>query len=58
MKLLLYPFRHTTLGFFAVTITSMILFFAHFVLGDLDNPFEGSWNVTTDPFGELITKSR
>jgi len=34
----------------------MLLYFAHFVLADLDNPFEGSWNVTNDSFGELITR--
>lgn len=58
LLVLLYPFRHMMLGFAAVAITSMILFFAHFVLADLDNPFEGSWNASNDPFAELITKSR
>jgi hypothetical protein len=44
------------LGLGAVAITSMLLFFAYFVLVDLDNPFEGTWNVVNDPFGELITR--
>jgi hypothetical protein len=55
---LVYPFHRLLLGLAAVAITSTILFFAHFVLSDLDNPFEGSWNVTNDPFGELITRFR
>lgn len=58
LLVLLYPFRHVLLGLAAVAIISMLLFFAHFVLSDLDNPFEGSWNVTNDPFGELVTKFR
>jgi len=58
LLVLLYPFRHVPLGLAAVAITSLLLFFAHFVLSDLDNPFEGSWNVTNDPFGELVTKFR
>ena len=39
-------------------ITSMILMFARFVVTDLDNPFEGSWNVSSAPFVELMTKFR
>lgn len=58
LLVLLYPFHHLLLGLSAVAITSTLLFFAHFVISDLDNPFEGSWNVTHDPFGELITKFR
>jgi len=56
--LFFYPFRNVTLGVVSVAITSMLLFFAHFVLTDLDNPFEGTWNVGSEPFGELITKFR
>jgi hypothetical protein len=58
LLVLLYPFRHVLFGLSAVAIISTLLFFAHFVLSDLDNPFEGSWNVTNDPFGELITRFR
>jgi hypothetical protein len=25
---------------------------------DLDNPFEGTWNVGSEPFAELVTKFR
>jgi hypothetical protein len=33
------------LAFGLVAIATMLLFFAHFGLTDLDNPFEGTWNV-------------
>jgi hypothetical protein len=56
--LVLYPFRNVALGILSLAIAAMLLFFAHFVLTDLDNPFEGTWNVRVDPFGELITKYR
>jgi hypothetical protein len=56
--LFFYPFRNAALGVVAVAITTMLLFFAHFVLTDLDNPFEGTWNVGSEPFGELITRIR
>jgi hypothetical protein len=35
---------------------TMLLFFANFVLTDLDNPFEGTWNVGSEPFSELVKK--
>lgn len=53
-----FPFRNVVLGMVAIGITSMLLFFAHFVLTDLDNPFEGTWNVGSTPFAELVTKFR
>jgi len=45
------------LGTLAIAITTLLLFFAHFVLTDLDNPFEGSWNLSAEPFAELVSKS-
>ncbi len=56
--LFFFPFRNVVLGMVAIGITSMLLFFAHFVLTDLDNPFEGTWNVGSTPFAELVTKFR
>ena len=56
--LFFYPFRNLALGVVSVAITSMLLFFAHFVLTDLDNPFEGAWNVRSEPFSDLVTKFR
>jgi hypothetical protein len=56
--LLLYPFHSVVLGLAAIVITTALLYFAHFVVTDLDNPFEGLWNVSAAPFGELITNLR
>jgi hypothetical protein len=56
--LFFFPFRNVWLGLVSIAITTMLLFFAHFVLTDLDNPFEGTWNVGSEPFAELVTKFR
>jgi hypothetical protein len=56
--LFFYPFHNLALGLVSVAITTMLLFFAHFVLTDLDNPFEGTWNVNSEPFSDLVTKYR
>jgi uncharacterized membrane protein len=56
LLVIIYPFRLIALGIGSVVVVSVILLFAHFVLTDLDNPFEGSWNVTSEPFADLITK--
>ena len=57
--LFFFPFRNVALGLvLPFAITTMLLFFAHFVLTDLDNPFEGTWNVDSAPFAELVTKFR
>jgi hypothetical protein len=56
--LFFYPFHNLALGLVAIAITTMLLFFAHFVLTDLDNPFEGTWNVDSQPFNDLATKYR
>ena len=54
--LFFYPFRNLAFGLVAVAIMTMLLFFANFVLTDLDNPFEGTWNVGSEPFSELVKK--
>jgi hypothetical protein len=56
--LLFFPFRSVGLGLVSIVITTMLLFFAQFVLTDLDNPFVGTWNVGSEPFAELVTKFR
>jgi hypothetical protein len=56
--LFFFPFHNVGLGLVAIAITTMVLLFAHFVLTDLDNPFEGTWNVGSEPFAELVTKFR
>jgi len=57
-QLLFFPFHNWALGVVSTAITTMLLFFAHFVLTDLDNPFEGTWNVNSGPFADLATKYR
>jgi hypothetical protein len=56
--LFFFPFRNVALGVVAIAITTMLLFFAHFVLTDLDNPFQGTWNVGSKPFSDLVTNLR
>jgi hypothetical protein len=56
--LFFFPFHNVALGVVSMAITTMVLGFAHFVLTDLDNPFEGTWNVGSEPFAELVTKIR
>jgi hypothetical protein len=56
--LFLFPFHNLGLGSVAVAIVTMLLFFAHFVLTDLDNPFAGTWNVSSAAFADLATKYR
>lgn len=56
--LFFYPFHNLALGIISIALTSMLLFLAHFVLTDLDNPFDGTWNVSSQPFTELATKYR
>ncbi len=56
--LLFFPFRNVALGLLSIAITTMVLFYANFVLTDLDNPFEGTWNVGSEPFAQLVTKIR
>jgi hypothetical protein len=56
--LFFYPFKSVLLGFISIALTTMLLFFAHFVITDLDNPFEGTWNLDAAPFRELVSKFR
>jgi len=56
--LFLYPFHNLALGAIFIAIPTSLLFFAHFVLTDLDNPFEGTWNVDAQAFRELDARSR
>jgi hypothetical protein len=56
--LLLYPFHNLGLGMVSISIATMLLFFAHFVLMDLDNPFEGTWNADIEPYNDLASTCR
>ena len=42
---LFYPFHNLALGIVQISLTTMLLCVAHFVLTDLDNPLAGTWNV-------------
>ena len=56
--LFFFPFRNVALGVVSIVVTTILLYFAYFVLTDLDNPFEGTWNATPQPFEELLSKIR
>ena len=56
--LFFFPFHNLALGLVSVAITAMLLLLANFVLTDLDNPFEGTWNVNNRPFDDLARKYR
>lgn len=58
LLLFLFPFRNLAIGLVSIAIMTTLLCFAHFVLTDLDNPFEGTWNVGSEPFSDLVTKLR
>jgi VIT1/CCC1 family predicted Fe2+/Mn2+ transporter len=54
----IFPFRSIVLGLASLVVTSLLLFLAHFVITDLDNPFAGIWNVTPEPFEHLVKEAR
>ena len=56
--LFIFPFRSIALGLGALVVTALLLFLAHFVLTDLDNPFAGIWNLTPEPFEHLVKHAR
>jgi hypothetical protein len=56
--LILFPFHNLALGALSIAIGASLLLFAHFVLTDLDNPFEGTWNVSNQPLAQLVTRLR
>lgn len=56
--LLIFPFHSLMFGVVAIVLATALLLLAHFVLTDLDNPFEGTWNVKADSFDALAAKSR
>lgn len=58
LLLFFYPFHSPALGLVSIAVTTLLLYFANFVLTDLDNPFEGTWNLRSEPFAELVTKYR
>lgn len=56
--LFVFPFRSVVLGVASLVVTALLLFLAHFVITDLDNPFAGIWNVTPESFEQLVKEAR
>jgi len=56
--LFLYAFRSTLLGLISLAVITLLLWLTYFVITDLDNPFTGTWNVSSAPFEQLLKKAR
>lgn len=54
----LYPFSNWFLGLVSLIIAAAVFLAANFVVTDMDNPFQGAWNISNDPFKELAKKIR
>jgi hypothetical protein len=48
-----YPFHSWMVGAACFSIVSIVLFFSNLVMTDTDNPFDGVFNVSPQPFAEL-----
>lgn len=48
-----YPFHHPVAGASCFTLVAAILILANIVMTDLDNPFNGVYNVSPEPFDRL-----
>jgi hypothetical protein len=49
-----YPFHHPFTGTACFTLLAAILILANIVMTDLDNPFNGVYNVGAEPFSRLM----
>jgi hypothetical protein len=49
----IYPFHSWLLGAVCFSIVVVILFFSNLVMTDTDNPFDGVFNVSAQPFLDL-----
>jgi Protein of unknown function (DUF4239) len=49
----IYPFHSGIIGAACFAAVAIILFFSHLVMTDTDNPFNGVFNVSPQPFSEL-----
>lgn len=49
-----YPFHSWAVGAVCFSTVAIILFFSNLVMTDTDNPFDGVFNVSSQPFAELI----
>jgi hypothetical protein len=48
-----YPFHHPFAGAGCFVLVAMVLILANIVMTDLDNPFNGVYNVSSEPFSRL-----
>ncbi len=48
-----YPFHHWLAGISCFVLVSLVLFLADLVMMDMDNPLDGIWNVSPQPFADL-----
>ena len=48
-----YPFHHPLAGIACFTLVAAVLILANIVMTDLDNPFNGVYNVSPEPFLRL-----
>jgi Protein of unknown function (DUF4239) len=49
-----YPFHSGAVGVVCYSLLTVILFFSNLVMTDTDNPFDGVFNVSSQPFSELM----
>ena len=49
-----YPFHHPFAGAACFTLIAAVLLLANIVMTDLDNPFNGIYNVSSEPFSRLV----
>jgi len=48
-----YPFHHPIAGAACFVLVATVMIFANIVMTDLDNPFNGVYNVSSEPFSRL-----
>lgn len=53
---ILLPIQAWLVGTLAVIAVSAVLSLARFVMTDMDNPFTGAWNVSIQPFRDVLRK--
>jgi hypothetical protein len=53
LLIFVYPFHHWLAGAACFNIVAVVLFLADFVMMDTDNPLQGVWNVSPQPFSDL-----
>jgi hypothetical protein len=49
-----YPFHSEAVGILCYCLLTVILFFSNLVMTDTDNPFDGIFNVSSEPFSDLM----